>query len=276
MGPFSGSMRQKCAYAGDTLSELGCADESPPHRRAGRRPRARARRARQRQGPRALDAHAAGARFESSTGRASRRPGRPPRCTSPGSPRASIARAERCSRPARSIPVVPASVKAVEGYNHVGDISFDGADGKRVLLPLECYTPGRAERRQHLRHGRDRHGGPGHARVPLLREARPDRDRQGHVGRGVAGRAPVDLERQRPAGLPRGRREPGERGPGGPADPFGAAPGGRRAAERRDRRGVPGRSPVPGGRAGHHLPDLVREPRHRRAPPRGGDEERPG
>jgi hypothetical protein len=39
-------------------------------------------------------------------------------------------------------PVVPPSVKAVEGYNHVGDISFDGADGKRVLLPLECYTPG--------------------------------------------------------------------------------------------------------------------------------------
>jgi hypothetical protein len=39
-------------------------------------------------------------------------------------------------------PVVPASVKAVEGYNHVGDISFDGAGGRRVLLPLECYTPG--------------------------------------------------------------------------------------------------------------------------------------
>ena len=35
-------------------------------------------------------------------------------------------------------PVVPPSVKAVEGYNHVGDISFDGADGKGVLLPLEC------------------------------------------------------------------------------------------------------------------------------------------
>jgi hypothetical protein len=39
-------------------------------------------------------------------------------------------------------PAIPASVRAVEGYNHVGDISFDGADGKRVLLPLECYTPG--------------------------------------------------------------------------------------------------------------------------------------
>ena len=37
---------------------------------------------------------------------------------------------------------IPASVKAVEGYNHVGDISFDGRDGKRVLLPLECYQAG--------------------------------------------------------------------------------------------------------------------------------------
>jgi hypothetical protein len=39
-------------------------------------------------------------------------------------------------------PAIPAEVKALEGYNHVGDISFDGRDGKRVLLPLECYTPG--------------------------------------------------------------------------------------------------------------------------------------
>ena len=39
-------------------------------------------------------------------------------------------------------PAIPASVKAVEGYNHVGDISFDGRDGRRVLLPLECYDPG--------------------------------------------------------------------------------------------------------------------------------------
>jgi hypothetical protein len=39
-------------------------------------------------------------------------------------------------------PVIPPSVKAVEGYNHVGDVSFDGADGKRVLLPLECFTAG--------------------------------------------------------------------------------------------------------------------------------------
>jgi hypothetical protein len=36
-------------------------------------------------------------------------------------------------------PVIPDSVKATEGYNHVGDIGYQGG---RVLLPLECYTPG--------------------------------------------------------------------------------------------------------------------------------------
>jgi hypothetical protein len=36
-------------------------------------------------------------------------------------------------------PVIPASVLATEGYNHVGDIGYEGG---RVLLPLECFTPG--------------------------------------------------------------------------------------------------------------------------------------
>src|SRR3954452_622712 len=36
-------------------------------------------------------------------------------------------------------PVIPPTVLATEGYNHVGDIGY--ANG-RVLLPLECYTPG--------------------------------------------------------------------------------------------------------------------------------------
>jgi hypothetical protein len=36
-------------------------------------------------------------------------------------------------------PVIPPLVLATEGYNHVGDISYQGG---RVLLPLECYTPG--------------------------------------------------------------------------------------------------------------------------------------
>ena len=51
----------------------------------------------------------------------------------------------------------------------------------------------RAERRQRLRYRLDRGGGSGHARLSLLREARPRRDREGDVGRGLAGRrAPVD------------------------------------------------------------------------------------
>ena len=36
-------------------------------------------------------------------------------------------------------PVVPASVLASEGYNHVGDVGYQGG---RVLLPLECFTSG--------------------------------------------------------------------------------------------------------------------------------------
>ena len=36
-------------------------------------------------------------------------------------------------------PVIPPTVFVTEGYNHVGDIGYQGG---RVLLPLECYTPG--------------------------------------------------------------------------------------------------------------------------------------
>lgn len=39
-------------------------------------------------------------------------------------------------------PAIPPAVLAAEGYNHVGDISWHRAEGGRVLLPLECYTPG--------------------------------------------------------------------------------------------------------------------------------------
>jgi hypothetical protein len=39
--------------------------------------------------------------------------------------------------------VIPPAVTAAEGYNHVGDISWDASEGGRVLLPLECYYPGR-------------------------------------------------------------------------------------------------------------------------------------
>jgi hypothetical protein len=43
---------------------------------------------------------------------------------------------------ARLDPAIPPAVLAAEGYNHVGDISWDRAERGRVLLPLECYTPG--------------------------------------------------------------------------------------------------------------------------------------
>jgi hypothetical protein len=36
-------------------------------------------------------------------------------------------------------------VKSRQGYNHIGDPTFDPAEGGRVLLPLECYTPGAAD-----------------------------------------------------------------------------------------------------------------------------------
>jgi hypothetical protein len=42
----------------------------------------------------------------------------------------------------RNDDVIPPTVKAAEGYNHVGDISWDAREGGRILLPLECYVPG--------------------------------------------------------------------------------------------------------------------------------------
>ncbi len=38
--------------------------------------------------------------------------------------------------------VIPPAVTATEGYDHIGDITWDRAQGGRVLLPLECYTAG--------------------------------------------------------------------------------------------------------------------------------------
>jgi hypothetical protein len=37
---------------------------------------------------------------------------------------------------------IPPEVKAAEGYNHIGDPTWSRAEGGRVILPLECYTPG--------------------------------------------------------------------------------------------------------------------------------------
>jgi hypothetical protein len=43
---------------------------------------------------------------------------------------------------ARADAEIPPQVTATEGYNHMGDLSWDAAEGGRVLLPLECYYPG--------------------------------------------------------------------------------------------------------------------------------------
>jgi len=42
---------------------------------------------------------------------------------------------------ARNDDVIPPDVTAREGYNHIGDLSWDAAEHGRVLLPLECYYP---------------------------------------------------------------------------------------------------------------------------------------
>jgi hypothetical protein len=36
---------------------------------------------------------------------------------------------------------IPAQVHVSEGYNHMGDLTWDPAEGGRLLLPLECYYP---------------------------------------------------------------------------------------------------------------------------------------
>jgi hypothetical protein len=41
----------------------------------------------------------------------------------------------------RNDDVIPPQVHASEGYNHVGDITWDEAEGGRILLPVECYYP---------------------------------------------------------------------------------------------------------------------------------------
>jgi hypothetical protein len=37
---------------------------------------------------------------------------------------------------------IPSAVKQAEGYNHIGDPTWNSGDGGRVILPLECFTAG--------------------------------------------------------------------------------------------------------------------------------------
>jgi hypothetical protein len=41
----------------------------------------------------------------------------------------------------RNFDVIPPAVHASEHFDHIGDISYDPAEGGRILLPMECYYP---------------------------------------------------------------------------------------------------------------------------------------
>jgi hypothetical protein len=43
---------------------------------------------------------------------------------------------------ARVANAIPPAVASAEGYNHIGDLTWDAAEGGRLLLPLECFSPG--------------------------------------------------------------------------------------------------------------------------------------
>jgi hypothetical protein len=45
--------------------------------------------------------------------------------------------------------IFPPEVVATERYDHVGDLSYDRAEGGRLLLPLECYKAGGPNRGNH-------------------------------------------------------------------------------------------------------------------------------
>src|SRR3954447_13171707 len=65
------------------------------------------------------------------------------------------------SETARNADVIPPDVHASEGYNHIGDISWDRAEGGRILLPLECYVPGGPNGGNPCLHGSIGVAGPG-------------------------------------------------------------------------------------------------------------------
>jgi hypothetical protein len=43
---------------------------------------------------------------------------------------------------ARVLDALPPAVRAAFGFNHIGDLTWDAAEGGRLILPLECFTPG--------------------------------------------------------------------------------------------------------------------------------------
>ena len=64
----------------------------------------------------------------------------------------------------RNDDVIPPEVHLREGYNHIGDISWDRQEGGRILLPLECYVPGGPNGGNPCGHGSIGVAGPGSLR----------------------------------------------------------------------------------------------------------------
>ena len=61
----------------------------------------------------------------------------------------------------RNDDVIPPDVHLREGYNHIGDISWDRREGGRILLPLECYVPNGPNGGNPCLHGSIGVAGPG-------------------------------------------------------------------------------------------------------------------
>jgi hypothetical protein len=61
----------------------------------------------------------------------------------------------------RNNDVIPPDVHLREGYNHIGDITWDRQEGGRILLPLECYVPGGPNGGNPCLHGSIGVAGPG-------------------------------------------------------------------------------------------------------------------
>ena len=146
-----------------------------------------------------------------------------------------------------------------EGYNHVGDISWDRAEGGRVLLPLECFTPGAPNGGNTCGTGSIGVADPATLAFRYYVKLDPAADREGDVGRELARRHGCS-----------GPRAAATCWPTGPSDvrPARAAPAGAPLrAVRRLRGAVPpsgvtgaafrGGRLLPRRRRGHHLPGLV-------------------
>ena len=148
---------------------------------------------------------------------------------------------------------IPESVNSAEGYNHIGDIAFEGG---RVLLPLECYTFGGPNGGNTCGTGAIGSANPQTLAFDYYVKLDPAEIPkamwvESHRGLLWTSSGPG------PARLPRLGREPRERRAGRGADPLGAPAGRRGAAERDHGRRDPQRPPAPRRGSGLHLPGVV-------------------